>query len=92
MSELQDDPVAMALGFVPLQPEALLHQADRVEEAGFRVAGGMLRQMAETAREIANLDYEAGGDLIHAEACRDSCIGWHDARAVAVALGITDGP
>ncbi len=38
----------------------------------------------------ANLDYKAGGDLIHAELCEDSCIGWHDAKAVATALGVTE--
>ena len=46
--------------------------------------------IVEAARRVAHLDYKAGGDLIHAELCEDSCVGWHDAKAVAVALGVTE--
>lgn len=44
---LKDDPVAMALGFADIDPKVLLHQADRVADAGFHVAASFLRAYAD---------------------------------------------
>ncbi len=56
---LKDDPVAMALGFADIDPEVLLHQANRVADVGFHVAAGLLRQYVDLLSLVANLNIEA---------------------------------